>query len=250
MLCPNCCLIVSHCSVWPKSLSLLCSDRFRHQERYFSDGTPPPIPKKRLARTLSLPGNSAPPVSPLSPVSPLLRHPQNFDNPVYMLAPIPNTCFSEETEAVEPASRSSISLQPFSQLSFDTPDEHLPYLFSGFDDQRVVSQGIQHRHLLFLRSMAQSVEAKILLQRETSEREVSPYQPQDFLLYGGSEPKLIGDTVYYSVHSPKFPGRVLGLKVMPQLFSILHLYYNMLYTLSCMFFGRALLLLLQICCTF
>ncbi|XP_026201496.1 inactive tyrosine-protein kinase PEAK1-like [Anabas testudineus] len=50
-------------------------------------------------------------------------------------------------------------------------------------------------------------------QRETSEREVSPYQPQDFLLYGGSEPKLIGDTVYYSVHSPKFPGRVLGLKV-------------------------------------
>lgn len=144
-----------------------------------------------------------------------------------MMAPIPNTCFSEETEEVQPAPRSTVSLLPFSQLSFDTPDEHLPYLFSGLHDQKVVSQGIQHRHLLFLRCMAQSVEAEILLQAEASERDVSSYQLQDFLLCEGSEPKQIGDTVYYSLQSPKFPGRVLGLKVMLHLFCLLHILNNM-----------------------
>lgn len=118
---------------------------------------------------------------------------------------------------------------PLSQLSFHTPDEHLPYLFSSFDDQRVVCQGIQHRHLLFLRSMAQSVEAGILLQGEASERDVSSYQPQDFLLCEGSKPKQIGDTVYYGLRSPKLPGKVLGLRVMLQLFYSLHsLHYVLL----------------------
>nr|XP_020479913.1 pseudopodium-enriched atypical kinase 1-like [Monopterus albus] len=184
-------------------------DPSQHQVRFFSDGTPPPVPKKSLARTLSLPGTSVPPHSPLSPRQ---RHPQHFDNPVYMLGPIPDTYFHEETEDFKPDT-STVPLLPFSQLSFDTPDEHLPYLFSHFDNQRVVSQGIQHRHLLFLRSMAQSLEAEILLQKETTERGISSYQPQDFLLCEGCKPKQIGDTVYYSLHSPKFPGRVLGLRI-------------------------------------
>ncbi|XP_037625575.1 inactive tyrosine-protein kinase PRAG1 [Sebastes umbrosus] len=188
-------------------------DPSRHKVRFFSDDTPPPVPKKRLVRTLSLPGTNVPHLSPLSP---LQRHPQNFDNPLYMLAPIPDTCFQEETEEFKPVSGSSVPLLSFSQLTFDTPDEHLPYLFSRFDDQRVVSQGIQHRHLLFLRSMALSVEAGILLQGEATERDVSSYQPQDFLLFEGSEPKQVGDTVYYSVHSPKLPGRMLGLRVHKQ----------------------------------
>ncbi|XP_040895824.1 inactive tyrosine-protein kinase PEAK1 [Toxotes jaculatrix] len=188
-------------------------DPSRHQVRFFSDGTPPPVPKKRLARTLSLPGTNAPPLSPWSPLSPLQRHPKNFDNPLYMLAHIRDSCFHQETGEVRPDRRSPAPLPTLSQLSFDTPDEHLPYHFSSFDDQRVVSQGIQHRHLLFLRSMAKSMEAGILLQGEVSEEDVSTYQPQDFLLNEGSQAKQIGDTVYYSLRSPKFPGRALGLRV-------------------------------------
>ncbi|XP_039984943.1 inactive tyrosine-protein kinase PEAK1 [Xiphias gladius] len=191
-------------------------DPSRHQVRFFSDGAPPPVPKKRLARTLSLPGTTASPLSPWSPLSPLQRHPQNFDNPLYMMAPIPDSYFNQETEEVMPTRGSPVPLLPFSQLSFDTPDEHLPYLFSSFDNQRVVSEGIQHRHLLFLRSMVQSMEAGILLQGEATEKDVSSYQPEDFLLNEGSQPKHIGDTVYHSLHSPKFPGRVLGLRVHKQ----------------------------------
>ncbi|XP_032382133.1 inactive tyrosine-protein kinase PRAG1 [Etheostoma spectabile] len=191
-------------------------DPSQHQARFFSDGTPPPVPKKKLARTLSLPGTNGPPLSPLSPLSPLQRHPQNFDNPLYMLAPKPDPYFLEEEEEFKSVRGSPVPLPFFSQLSFDTPDEHLPHLFSGLDDQRVVSQGIQHRHLLFLRSMARSVEAGVLLQREATERDVSSYQPQDFQLCEGSEPAQIGDTVYYSLHSPKLPGRMLGLRVQKQ----------------------------------
>ncbi|KAE8294292.1 Pseudopodium-enriched atypical kinase 1 [Larimichthys crocea] len=185
-------------------------DASRHQMRFFSDGTPPPIPKKKLARTFSLPSTDVPTFAPLSP---LQRQPQNFDNPLYILAPISDTSFQEEMEEFEPVRGSPVPLLSFSQLSFDTPDEHLAYLFSSFDDQRVVFQGIQHRHLLFLRSMAQSVEAGILL---ASERDISSYQPEDFLLCEGSKPNQIGEAVYYSLHSPKFPGRVLGLRVHKQ----------------------------------
>ncbi|KAM9358296.1 inactive tyrosine-protein kinase PRAG1 [Symphorus nematophorus] len=188
-------------------------DPSRHQVRFFSDGTPPPVPKKRLTRTLSLPGIQVPPLSPLSSLSPMQRQIQNFDNPLYMLAPIHDTYFQEETEEFKPVRGSPVPSLSFSQLSFDTPDEHLPYLFSSFHDQRVVFQGIQYRHLLFLRSTAQSVEAGVLLQGEATE---SSYQPQDFLLCEGSEPKQIGDVVYYSLHSPKLPGRLLGLRVHKQ----------------------------------
>ncbi|KAI3368864.1 hypothetical protein L3Q82_025845, partial [Scortum barcoo] len=188
-------------------------DPSQHLMRFFSDGTPPPVPKKRLARTLSLPDTDPPPLSPSFPLSPGERHNQNFDNPLYMLAPIPDIYFHEEINDFEPGRESPVPLPSLSQLSFDTPDEHLPYHFSSFDDQSVVFQRIQHRHLLCLRSVAQSVEAGILLQGEATERGASSYQPQDFLLCEGSEPKQIGDMVYYSLRSPKLPGRVLGLRV-------------------------------------
>ncbi|KAM4548289.1 inactive tyrosine-protein kinase PEAK1 isoform 2-T2 [Odontesthes bonariensis] len=191
-------------------------DPFRHQVRFFSDGPPPPVPRKRSTRVLSLPVDNMSCPSALSPLSPLRGCPQNFDNPLYMMAPIPDTCFSEETEDAAPA-RGSPALSPsFSQLSFDTPDQHLPSLFGCFADKRIVSQVIQHRHLLFLRSMAQRVEARSLLRGEGKERVISSYQPQDFLLCEGSEPKQIGDKIYYSLRSPKFPGRVLGLRVHKQ----------------------------------
>lgn len=127
---------------------------------------------------------------------------------------IPDRFFQEEAEEIKPATRSPVTIVSFSRLSFDTPDEHLPYLFSSFVDQGAVSHGIQHRHLLFLRSMAQTVEARCLL--EASERDLSSYQPQDFLLCEGSKPKQIGNMTYHSLHSPKFPGRVFGLRVHKQ----------------------------------
>ncbi|KAM7410152.1 hypothetical protein PAMA_001545 [Pampus argenteus] len=133
-----------------------------------------------------------------------------------MLAPIPHPHLPEETEEFEPGGGSPVPSLSFSQLCFDTPDKYLLHLFSNFDDQSVVSQGIQHRHLLFLRSVAQSVQAGVLLQGDATGRDVSSYQPQDFQLFEGSGPKQIGDSVYYSLHSPKFPGRVLALRIHKQ----------------------------------
>lgn len=197
--------------LWPESISLCCSDQSRHQARFFSDGTPPPVPKKRVARTVSLPAPQ------LSPLSPRLRQPQDFDNPLYMLAPIFNTCFHEDTADFSTLSDSPLTpILSLSQLTFDTPDEHLLQLFRNFEDQRVVFQGIQHRQLVFLGSVAQSIDARILLQEQASERDISTYQPQDFLLC--EESKQNGDRVYYSLHSPKHPGRLLALRVQLQLF--------------------------------
>lgn len=192
----------------------LAEDPLKHLVRFFSDGTPPPVPKKRLSRALSLPGNHGPPSSPMSSRPPLQMHPQNFDNPLYMLAPICDRHHSKESAEFGAVRSSPAPLLSLSQLSFDTPDEQLLNLFGSFDDQgAAVSKGIQHCHLLFLRSMAQNIEAKLLLQKEVSEKPVSSYQPQDFLLDEGSEPKRVAGTVYYSVHSSKFPGRTLALRV-------------------------------------
>ncbi|XP_008405340.1 pseudopodium-enriched atypical kinase 1 [Poecilia reticulata] len=185
-------------------------DPFKHQTRFFSDGTPPPVPKKKLTRTLSLPGIDPPAHCSLSPLSPLQRRPQNFDNPLYMMAPIPDTFMHEETQDLEPARRSPSPLQPLSHLTFDTPDEHLASIFGSFEDQRVVSGRIQHRQLLFLRSMSKSVEERSIL--KVKERDCDSYEPQDFLLCEGSKPKKIGGKTYYSFQSPKFPGRTLGLR--------------------------------------
>uniref|UniRef100_A0A3Q2ZK38 PEAK family member 3 n=1 Tax=Kryptolebias marmoratus TaxID=37003 RepID=A0A3Q2ZK38_KRYMA len=153
--------------------------RYRHQERFFSAGTPPPVPRKKLTRTLSLPGIRTPPLPPLSPLSPLRRRPLNFDNLVYMMAPIPDTYIHEETEDLQSSEGSAASAPSFSQLAFDAPDEHLCSLFRNFVDQRLVSELVQRRHLLFLRSMAQRVEDRSLLR--APRRDFSSLQPEDFL---------------------------------------------------------------------
>lgn len=177
--------------------------------RFFSDDAPPPVPRKRLARTLSLPCADVPPPSPLSP---LLRPPRGFDNPLYMMMPVQGRRFTAEAEhfeASEPGEPGSSP--PYSQVSFDTPDAHL---FGGFSDQREVLQGIERCHLALLRSMAHRVDAGILLQRDSERKEGVSYLPQDFVLQTGSEARQVGDAVYYGLHSPKFPGRLLALKVM------------------------------------
>ncbi|XP_029488357.1 inactive tyrosine-protein kinase PEAK1 isoform X2 [Oncorhynchus nerka] len=178
-----------------------------HQERFFSDSTtPPPVPKKRLARTLSLPGVY------LCPLSPLPCSHQNYDNPLYMLVPIAGTQPHVEIDEERPVQKSPLNLQPLSQLDFDTPDEQLTYFFSSFYNQGDICQGIQHRHLLFLRSMEQRIEAGVLLMRVSGEG-VFAFQPQDFLLCENYQPKQIAGSLYYSLHSPKIPGRIIAAKV-------------------------------------
>lgn len=118
-----------------------------------------------------------------------------------MLVHVPKTFFHDAGPPI-------LSL---SQLSFDTPDEHLPHLFRNFEDQKVVFQGIQHRQTLFLQSVAQSIDAAILLQKGAPEKDEHLYLPQDFLLRG--ESTKVGDKVYYSLCSPKLPGRLLALRV-------------------------------------
>lgn len=163
---------------------LACPGPCRHQVRFYSDATPPPIPKKRLARTVSLPNAAAPPLSPLSPLP----------------SKPPKAFFHEQAPPIP----------SLSELFFDTPDEHLPHLFRNFEDQRVVFQGIQHRQTLFLQSVAQSIDAGILLQEGAPERD-EQYLPEHFLLH--KESTNIGGAVYYSLCSPKLPGRGLALRV-------------------------------------
>lgn len=164
---------------------LACPGPSRHQVRFHSDETPPPIPKKRQARTFSLPSAAAPPLSPLSPLP----------------SKPPKTFFHDQDPPI-----SSLS-----ELSFDTPDEHLPHLFRNFEDQRVVFQGIQHRQTLFLQSVAQSIDAGILVQEGAPEGDEHQYLPEDFLLH--EKFTNIGGTVYYSLCCPKLPGRGLALRV-------------------------------------
>lgn len=186
-------------------------DSMRHEARFFSDGTPPPVPKKRLVRTLSLPADHIPAVSP-QPPHPIHLH--NFDNPLYMLTPFRDTNQPSQFGAV--TKRGTTPQLPVTQLSFDTSDEHLVNFFANFEDHDAVSQAIQHCHLLFLRDKAQNIEADVLLKEELSEKHVSTYQPQNFLLDEGSKPRTIVGTVFYSVHSSKFPERTLGLRICSQ----------------------------------
>lgn len=190
-------------------------DSLNHQVRFLSDGTPPPVPRKRLVRTLSLPADHVP---PLSPQPSLQMHPHNFDNPLYMLTPIRDTHFNNREPLVlgAVAKTCTAPLLPLSRLSFDTSDEHLVNFFANFEDQEAVSHTIQQCHLLFLRDKAQNIEANVLMKEQLSEKLVSAYQPQNFLLDEGSEPRTILGTAFYSVHSPMFPGRTLGLRICTQ----------------------------------
>ncbi|XP_036067623.1 uncharacterized protein peak3 [Oryzias melastigma] len=182
-------------------------DVSKHEIRFFSEGTPPPVPRKRLTRTLSLPGSGS---SSSPPWSPLPRRHLNIDNPLYMMAPIPDSCFHEEGEGL--AAGSAFSSPSFSQLSLDTPDEHLCALFQNFVDQDLVSEGLQHRHLLFLRSATQTVEAQ-RLQRGVASRRLRSQGAWDFLQCQASEPKRVGDQTFYRLHNSRFPEMVLCLRV-------------------------------------
>ncbi|KAJ8419060.1 hypothetical protein AAFF_G00005590 [Aldrovandia affinis] len=178
---------------------------YSHQGRFFSEIIPPPVPKKRLVRALSLPGGC------LHPHCSLPSRPLNYDNPLYMLAPIKD--LQTDTEGEEPTvvNESPLPSQPLALLSFDTPDFQLPCFFQNFQDQGQVSLDIQQRLLLFLKSIAQRVQTLALCGPE-SIKGVESFQPQEFHLCEGYQSKKIGGAVFYPVHCPKLPGRVFSAK--------------------------------------
>ncbi|XP_064186394.1 inactive tyrosine-protein kinase PRAG1 isoform X1 [Anguilla rostrata] len=179
-----------------------------HQERFFSESTPPPVPKKRLARAVSLPGGC------LHPRCSLPSRHQNYDNPLYMLAPIrdgqPEV---EKRESQKPAFQAPPPPRlPLGLLTFDTPDPQLPHFFGSLQDQEQVSSAIQECHLLFLKRIARQLETLPLGWAESA-KGIESSQPQEFRLCEGRPSRQIGDAVFYSVHCPQLPGRVFSAKV-------------------------------------
>ncbi|CAL8308845.1 unnamed protein product [Lota lota] len=203
----------AQCPIHHGSVSSCC-----HQEDVFSECFPPPVPHKKLVRAMSLPEGYNPPTVPRRPPRPpvlgLNKHLANlqcFDNPLYML-PLERAISLEHRE--EPTAVSEKPLlssntsdtTPFSQLSFDTPDEQLlPYLLSD-----AAGVTIAQRHLLFLRSAAHTLEANLLMPGEAGG--VS-FTPDNFQLCDGYKPRHIGDDVYFKLHCNKFPNKVLGARV-------------------------------------
>ncbi|KAL4658950.1 pseudopodium-enriched atypical kinase 1-like [Arapaima gigas] len=156
-----------------------------HMVRFLSDSTPPPLPKKRLSRTLSLPAGALFQQCPLHPLCTL--------------------------PPMEPPSEGSLESR-LALLSFDTPDSWLPGLFHNFQSQVEVSVILQQRHLLFLRSAAQKLE-KLLFEEELTVAEAESLQPTDFVLWEECQPRHIGNSIFYPVLCPKYPGRTFAAKV-------------------------------------
>ncbi|KAG5275817.1 hypothetical protein AALO_G00124890 [Alosa alosa] len=145
-----------------------------HQERYFSENTPPPVPKKRLARTMSLPEEF-----PGSSYTRPTLLPQF--NPLSRLSPLEDAVFDPGCSAEEEAPEEQLDVASppqLPQLGFDTPDEQLPCFFSNLGDQAQVSEKLQQRLLLFLRSTVEKIEKGVGI----ADASLGQIQPQDLLL--------------------------------------------------------------------
>ncbi|KAL7854588.1 hypothetical protein SRHO_G00167780 [Serrasalmus rhombeus] len=170
-----------------------------HQERFFSDQTPPPIPKKKLARTLSL------------PIGPLLNNVQPLMRPHY----IKSSPYMAENPPLDHAGEHkkehTLKAYCFNQLTFDTPDQHLPGFFSSFCHQEQVYVGIQNRYLEFVKNAVKHLEAQVLLELQVEW--VRTLQPQDFVICENPQPEKMEQDVFYVVHIPKVPEGFFSAKV-------------------------------------
>ncbi|XP_072517213.1 inactive tyrosine-protein kinase PEAK1-like [Salminus brasiliensis] len=155
-----------------------------HQERFFSDQTPPPIPKKRLARTHSLPAGKL-----FTSAQPLMSR-QLCKNPV--------------------EDKKEDSLRP--QLTFDTPDQHLPGFFSSFCHQEQVCMAIQNRYHQFMRNTVKHLEAQVLL-GEQKVAQVRTLQPRDFVLCQDVQSEKAEDDIFFMVNVSKVPEGLFFAKI-------------------------------------
>lgn len=177
-----------------------------HQERYFSEKTPPPVPKKKLARTMSLPGeflsysNSRPALLPL-------------DNPLSMLSPLEDVVFDPCTSSGDGASEASSvipSPPPLPQLGFDTSDEQLPCFFSNLNNQAQVLEKLQQHLLLFLRNTLERMERRVAV----TDACLGKIQPKDLMLCNDDLPLHAQDGVWYHrVRCSRIHGQEFSIKV-------------------------------------
>ncbi|XP_057182234.1 inactive tyrosine-protein kinase PRAG1 [Triplophysa rosa] len=169
-----------------------------HQARFFSDQTPPPIPKKTLKRTLSLPADALDP--------PSLAHSAtyNHENPLYMITPFQDQLALQGDHKEE--HREGLSLH---QVTFDIPDEQFNRLLRSFGSYEQLSAGIQECYLQFLRNTLQNIEMGVFL-NEQENKTVRTSQPNDFLL---CEQQWNERDVYYLVCCPKVPRRLFAAQV-------------------------------------
>lgn len=163
-----------------------------HQARFFSDQTPPPVPKKSLRRTISLPTDA---------LDPPYSGTHNYDNPLYMKTP-----FQEQKENYEEELREGQFLQ---QVTFDIPDEQLCRLLRSFQSYEQVSMSIQECYLQFLREVLQTIETSVFVNEQESKIAKTSH-PNDFLLSGQ---QWTGKDIYYLVCCPKIPRRLFAAKV-------------------------------------
>ncbi|XP_051549047.1 inactive tyrosine-protein kinase PRAG1-like [Myxocyprinus asiaticus] len=169
-----------------------------HQARFFSDQIPPPVPKKTLTRTLSLPTDALDP--------PYHNHTRtcNYDNPLYMITPFQGPLMLKEEDKEELHQAQSLY-----QLTFDTPDEQLYGFFRNFQSLEHVSVSIQRCYLQLLRNTLQNIEMNIFLREQDIEM-LKTTQPDDFLLCGQQWSKR---DIFYLVRCPKLPGKLFSAKV-------------------------------------
>ncbi|KAK2906999.1 hypothetical protein QQF64_019079 [Cirrhinus molitorella] len=171
-----------------------------HQVRFFSEETPPPVPKKSLKRTLSLPVETVDP-----PCDANHARICNYENPLYMKTPFHDTLALQEEE-VHVEEHQGLSLH---NVTFDTPDEQLQSVFRSFQSHEQVSMSIQECYLQFLKSMLQNIESSIFLNEQEMEM-AKASQPKDFIL---CEQQWTGSDAFYLVRCPKVPGRLFSAKV-------------------------------------
>ncbi|KTG35106.1 hypothetical protein cypCar_00010564 [Cyprinus carpio] len=170
-----------------------------HQVRFFSDDIPPPVPKKSLTRTLSLP------VETLDPPYHDHRRTSNYENPLYMIKPFHDTLKLQEEE-VQVEEYQGLSMH---KVTFDTPDEQLQSVFRSFHSHEQVPMGIQECYLQFLKNTLQNIESSIFLNEQEMEI-AKTSQPNDFIL---CEQQWSERDAFYLVCCPKVPGRLFSAKV-------------------------------------
>ncbi|XP_076880675.1 inactive tyrosine-protein kinase PRAG1 isoform X2 [Brachyhypopomus gauderio] len=174
--------------------------QYGHKVRFFSDENPPPIPKKRLLRTLSLPA--------VKHCNPAQRHAS------------PPRCGNSHHEAdITPANHAgedkkeaTVDRHHLNQLESDTPDHHLPEVFGGYSHQEEVYTGIRNNYLRFMKSAVRHMENMVLLEEQEIET-VMRLQPEDYVLSENDQPKMTEPEVCFTVNCPEVPTRFLSAKV-------------------------------------
>lgn len=176
-----------------------------HQERCFSTKTPPPVPKKKLARTMSLPGE----FSGCSYTRPALMP---HLNPLTMLSPLDDV-FDPGSGEGDGAPEVFLDIPcplPLPQLGFDTPDEQLPCFFSSLNNLAQVSEKLQQRLLLFLWNTLERMEMGVCV----TDACLGKIQPQDLMLCKEDLPLHAQDRVWYHrVRCPRMHGQEFSIKV-------------------------------------